>query len=137
GKRGEEAKKHAHADHGALRPEELHADRIHAYGTMDRRAAMRFGDDQRMGGTQKRLPLGRECAEIAQAAEQHIGRIAHDAEAGGNPAAALIEAIIAAAEEGEIIVIEPGKEIERFGELALGQWWPRALERRARFRQRI
>jgi hypothetical protein len=137
GERREKAEEDAHAGDGALRPEQLHTDRVHADGTMDRGATLRLGDEQRLRGAQKALHLGRKRVEITQTAEEHVGRIAHDAETGRDAAAALIETIIATAEKGEIVVVEPGEEIEGLGELALAQRRLCLLERRARLRQDI
>ncbi len=138
GERGEKAEEEAHADDIAARVKKLDADRVHMHRPMYLGTAAGFADEQELRTAQEHLHIGRKRGEIPQPVEDAIGGIAQDTKARRDSnLGRRRKAIFAAAEIGEIVVVEPSEEIERLGALGRAHGRLAALDLAARFSKRI
>ena len=120
GERREEAEKDANADDVAVCVEPAHPDRVHVSGPVNRRAAVRFGDDQQLAAAHEILHVGRQRREVAQPAEDGVRLVAQNAERPVFGFGGSVEKVFAVAEKRKVVVVEPAQEILNFGEFGGG-----------------
>ena len=121
GKRCEKPGEQPDADDLAAGAKAADPDGIHQHAAMDGGPTVCLGDDEELTAAQKILHIARQRREIPHSFKDGILRVAQDAERGGG-IRAVVEAIFAKSEIGEIVVVEPAQEIEPLGDLARRQW---------------
>lgn len=121
GRRGEEADEAPLADEAARGVEALDADIVLHGGAVDAAAAVRLGDDDRLGIGEEAGDLGREFGGGIGLADDPRRRIAQHAKTGfverAVLAGRLVIAVVARAEQREVVVGEPFEEGDRLGQL--------------------
>ncbi len=134
GRRGEETDDAALAYRFAIRAVHLDADVVHVCAAMHTADDVGLGDDQRQRLEEEAAHLGGHRHQLV-ATPQHVhGWIAHDAEAGSvdryqlSAFGSALEAEVAHAEEGEVVVGEPAQEGNGLLELLLGNIGAGGLE---------
>ncbi|MDZ7712920.1 MAG: hypothetical protein U5L06_07305 [Rhodovibrio sp.] len=104
--------------------ERLDRERVQMDRPVHGRPAVRLGDPQQVGLVQERLHLARQLAQIAQAVEQAVFGVGQDAQPavvvdlGDGARARSLEAVLAVAEEGEVVVGDPFQERDALVQLA-------------------
>ena len=125
GERGKQPEKQVDADHLAARRKPAQSDRIHRRGSMNGGAAVRFGDYQELPAAQEVLHVGRQPRQIAKTSENRVSLITQDPERAMGRFGHAVKQILAIAEKGEIVVVEPAQEILDLGEFRRRHRWQR------------
>src|SRR5689334_13382806 len=115
GARREEADEAALAGELPVTAERLDADIVHVHAAVDEAAFVRLGDDERRGLREKGAHLRGDGGTIRSAADDARLTVGEDAETGfrnrlERAFAFGIEAIVASAEEREVVVAQPFQE---------------------------
>ncbi len=112
----EKAEEDANAGDFTVRAEPPHSDGIHVSGPVNRRAAVRLGDDQKFAATDEILHVGGQRRKVAQSPEDGMSLVAENPERPVFRIGGSVEEVFAVAKKGEIIVVEPAQKILNLGE---------------------
>ena len=127
GRGGEEADEQALAHDPAIAIEALDAHRIHLHRTMDRGPPVGLGHHQQARLMQEVAHVRGQALRVAQAIEDRNAIVAENAEPaagddrGRGLLAGAVKIVVAIAQEGEIVVGEPGEEGARLAHLLARQ----------------
>src|SRR5579862_5158612 len=121
GERSEQPDKQPHPNDVAGPVEAADADRIHVSGAVHRGAALGLGEDQQFAPADELPHVGRQRREVAQPAEDRIAGVGENSERWARRPHGVAECVVAEAEIGEVIVVEPAQKIDALGDLSRRQ----------------
>src|SRR6516165_7646237 len=107
GKRGKQSDKNVNDEHFAARREPADADRVHVCSAVNGRAAVRFGDDDKLALADKILHVAGQGGKVAQAPEHGMSFVAQDSQRSVLSVSRSGESVFAISEKGEVVVVEP------------------------------